>query len=176
MLGYLPMNKQLTIRPLTSSDPEIIAQAFTKIGWNKPRTQYETYLKEQQDGSRTVFVALVADDFAGYLTIMWQPQYAPFRDAAIPEIQDLNVLPSFREQGIATALLNHAESIISHRSQIVGIGVGMYPDYGNAQRLYVKRGYVPDGRGLSYNGRILKPMEKTVVDDDLVLYFTKPLT
>ncbi len=47
--------------------------------------------------------------------------------------------------------------------------------YGNAQRLYVKRGYVPDGRGLTYDGRVLKPMENTVNDDDLVLYFTKSL-
>ena len=170
------MNEQLTIRPLAPSDPEIIARAFTKIGWNKPCAQYEAYLEEQNRGTRAIFVAVVTDDFAGYLTILWKPQYAPFHKAAVPEIQDLNVLPSFRKRGIATALLNHAENIISYRSQIVGIGVGMYPDYGNAQRLYVKRGYIPDGRGLTHNGRILKPMEETVVDDDLVLYFTKSLT
>ncbi len=42
-------------------------------------------------------------------------------------------------------------------------------------RLYVLRGYVPDGRGLTYNCRILEPMESSVNDDDLVLYFTKEL-
>jgi len=51
----------------------------------------------------------------------------------------------------------------------------MYPDYGNAQRLYVLRGYVPDGRGLTYDCWILEPMESTVNDDDLVLFFTKRL-
>ena len=34
---------------------------------------------------------------------------------------------------------------------IVGIGVGLYPDYGSAQRLYIKRGYLPDGHGATYN-------------------------
>ena len=51
----------------------------------------------------------------------------------------------------------------------------MYPDYGNAQRLYVLRGYVPDGRGLTYKYQVLKPLECTINDDDLVLYFTKSL-
>jgi hypothetical protein len=71
--------------------------------------------------------------------------------------------------------MDQAEEEIAKRFSIVGIGVGMYPDYGNAQRLYVKRGYVPDGRGLTYGGKVLAPMETVVNDDDLVLYFEKQL-
>ena len=33
------------------------------------------------------------------------------------------------------------------RSPLAGIGFGLYADYGAAQRLYVKCGYLPDGRG-----------------------------
>jgi hypothetical protein len=65
--------------------------------------------------------------------------------------------------------------MIAVRSDTVGIGVGMYPDYGNAQRLYVLRGYVPDGHGLTYGNEVLPPMAKTINDDDLVLFFTKRL-
>ncbi len=126
-------------------------------------------------GSRSVLVATIAGKFAGYVTINWQSYYAPFRAAGIPEIQDFNVLPHFRKRGIGTALLDHAEKLVAERSPLVGIGVGMHSGYGNAQRLYVKRGYVPDGRGLTYDGRVLKPMENTVNDDDLALYFTKSL-
>ncbi|HFQ93343.1 MAG TPA: GNAT family N-acetyltransferase [Anaerolineae bacterium] len=169
------MNKKLDIRPLRESDPEIISAAFTKIGWDKPIAQYEQYLEEQRMGSRSVLVATIAGKFAGYVTINWQSYYAPFRAAGIPEIQDFNVLPHFRRRGIGTALLTRAEKLVAQRSSVVGIGVGMHSDYGNAQRLYVKRGYVPDGRGLTYDGRVLKPMENTVNDDDLVLYFTKSL-
>jgi hypothetical protein len=72
-------------------------------------------------------------------------------------------------------LMDEAEALISTRSSTAGIGVGMYPAYGNAQRLYVLRGYIPDGAGLTYRHKVLKPMEHTINDDDLVLYFTKLL-
>ena len=68
-----------------------------------------------------------------------------------------------------------AESEIAKESPIAGIGVGMTPDYGAAQRLYVLRGYVPDGRGLSYRGHYPKPGEEITVDDNLALYLTKKL-
>lgn len=168
-------SENFEIRLLQESDPEIISAAFTKIGWNKPTAQYEQYFAEQKMGSRSVLVATIAGEFAGYVTVIWQSYYAPFRTAGIPEIQDFNVLPPFRRRGIGTTLLTRAEKLVAQRSSVVGLGVGMHSGYGNAQRLYVKRGYVPDGRGLTYDGRVLKPMENTINDDDLVLYFTKNL-
>jgi len=166
---------QLMIRSLCKEDPDRISTAFDRIGWNKPVALYEAYLREQETGDRHVLVATMGGSFAGYVTVKWRTEYSPFVDAGIPEIQDLNVLPRYRRRGIGTALMDGAEALVRERSPTVGIGVGMYPDYGNAQRLYVLRGYVPDGRGLTYNGRILEPMESTVNDDDLVLYFTKEL-
>ena len=163
------------IRCLLQDDPAMIAAAFTEIGWNKPQTQYETYYQAQQAGECHVFVALVDEQFAGYVTLFWETSYEPFRQAMIPEIRDLNVLPRFRRRGIGRKLIQCCEEAAVKRSSIIGIGVGMYPDYGNAQRLYVKMGYVPDGRGLTYNGHILKPMQRTMNDDNLVLFFTKEL-
>ena len=165
----------MRVRSLLEEDPALISTAFDQIGWNKPAAQYEAYLREQEAGDRPVLVAVVSDAFAGYVTVRWQPEYAPFLEAGIPEIQDLNVLPRYRRRGIGTALMDGAEELVQERSTTVGIGVGMYPDYGNAQRLYVLRGYVPDGRGLTYNGQVLDPMESTVNDDELVLYLTKTL-
>ena len=137
--------------------------------------QYQRYLEEQKKGSRDVLVALVKGEFAGYVTIQWQSDYEPFGENEIPEVKDLNVLPAYRRIGIGTSLMDRAEERISERSSIVGIGVGMYPDYGNAQRMYVLRGYVPDGRGLTYRCKVLDPMEHSINDDDLVLFFTKAL-
>jgi len=51
----------------------------------------------------------------------------------------------------------------------------MTADYGAAQRLYVKRGYLPDGRGLVAHGCHVTWGETVVVDDDLALYLTKML-
>ena len=71
--------------------------------------------------------------------------------------------------------MDEAERKVSERSGVAGIGVGMSPDYGAAQRLYVRRGYVPDGRGLTSKGSPVKPGDEITVDDALVLYLTKTL-
>lgn len=165
----------LSIRPLAPTDIQPIVSAFAEIGWNKPASQYERYLAEQRRGERLVLVALADDRFAGYLTIVWQSGYPPFRAADIPEIVDFNVLPRCRRRGIGGRLMDEAERLIAERSPEAGIGVGMDADYGAAQRLYVKRGYVPDGRGLRTGNRDVVPGETVRVDDSLVLHFTKQL-
>ena len=71
--------------------------------------------------------------------------------------------------------MNEAEAIISQLSKIVGIGVGLFSDYGAAQRLYILRGYVPDGNGITYQGQFVKYGDEVVVDDDLVLHMVKSL-
>lgn len=86
---------------------------------------------------------------------------------------DLNVLPPFRRHGIGTELLDAAEREASTRSDQVGLGVGLYSNYGNAQRLYVKRGYIPDGRGITRGYEMLEPGTMVCVDDTLLLWFTK---
>jgi GNAT superfamily N-acetyltransferase len=163
------------IRLLKSQDILEIAEAFLQLGWNKPASQYEHYLAEQTLKTREVYVAFVDEKFAGYLTIRWSSLYEPFRKENIPEIADFNVLPKFRRQGIGTQLMDRAESEIAEVSPIAGIGVGMDPDYGAAQRLYSLRGYVPDGRGLHYRGHPIKYGETLTVDDSLALYLTKEL-
>ena len=156
-------------------DAAVISAAFSAIGWNKPASQYEAYAAQLALGQRDVLVATLDGRFAGYVTIRWHSTYAPFAETGIPEIQDFNVLPEFRRQRIGTRLMDLAEERVARRCDTVGIGVGLYADYGHAQRLYVLRGYVPDGRGLTYRGEVLPPMASVINDDDLVLFFTKKL-
>jgi GNAT superfamily N-acetyltransferase len=163
------------IRPVESRDIPEIAESFQELGWNKPASQYERYLMEQSIGLRQVLVAFVEGEFVGYLTICWHSLYEPFRNDAIPEIVDFNVLPNFRRQGIGTHLMDAAEQTIAKVNPIAGIGVGLDSDYGAAQRLYVLRGYIPDGRGLHYRDRFVKYGEQITVDDDLAMYLTKEL-
>jgi GNAT superfamily N-acetyltransferase len=165
----------LLVRPLREGDAEEIAAAFAGIGWEKPASQYLRCFSEQERGERDVLVAFVDDGFAGYVTIVRRSGYPSFHSEGVPEIKDLNVLPKFRRRGVATRLMDEAESLAARRSSVVGVGVGMTADYGAAQRMYVERGYVPDGRGLMWNGNSVDYGEKVGVDDDLVLFFTKSL-
>jgi GNAT superfamily N-acetyltransferase len=165
----------ITIRPLYAEDIAVIAEAFSSIGWNKPAAQYRRYLSDQEAGKREVWVACEQNAFRGYLTIVWKPTYPPFREAGIPEIQDFNVLRPYQRRGIGTRLMNHAEARVAERSSVVGIGVGLTADYGPAQILYIRRGYLPDGRGICCDERFPEYGEPVTVDDGLVLHLTKRL-
>lgn len=164
------------IRKLEGQDISQIAEAFQQLGWNKPASQYEGYLKEQSLNIRDVFVAFINERFAGYITLCWESEYPPFHDMRIPEIKDLNVLLHYRRQGIATQMMDEVEKEIAKRFNLAGIGVGMGAEYGAAQRMYVLRGYIPDGKGIYFKSHFPQYGETVSVDDDLVLFFTKQLT
>ena len=163
----------LHIAALQAPDIEEIAAAFASLGWNKPAAQYERYVAEQSAGARIVLVCRLDDVFCGYVTINWQPDYPPFREAAIPEIQDFNVLPLSRRRGIGSRLMDEAEALVFVGSQKCGLGFGLHHDYGAAQRLYVLRGYVPDGLGAMTHGRRVNWGDAVTIDDELVLYLVK---
>ena len=165
----------LTLRRLVDEDAEIISHAFAEIGWNKPARQYRDYTQQQQTGQIIVLVAEWEDDFAGYLKIVWKPAYAYFKEQAIPEIQDLNVLPKYRRRGVATALMDAAEAIVARRSTHVGLGVGLHPGYNAAQRMYVLRGYIPDAQGVTWKDAYIQEGQALVADDELVLHLVKAL-
>lgn len=160
----------LAIRPLVSGDPGMLARI-----WNKPRETFEHDLAEQVVGQRAALTARVGGEYVGYVTLHWRSSYGPFRENGIPEIVDLNVARGCRRRGVGTHLLDAVERVAGERSAIVGIGVGMDADYGPAQRMYVRRGYVPDARGVTYRGRHPSHGVRTTVDAGLVLFMTKEL-
>ncbi len=166
----------LQLRPLLERDAPVISNAFAELGWEKPMQQYLDYLSEQQQGIRECWVALHASELCGYVTLHWNPLYPGVAGKGIPEIQDLNVLPQYRRRGIATRLLDRAELSARARARAVAIGVGLHPGYNAAQRLYVRRGYVPDGLGVTHEDRFVQQGELVPFDDELVLHLTKELT
>lgn len=163
-------------RPLQQDDIPLIVSAFTVIGWKKPASIYQNYLKEQQVGQRVVWTAWQDKVFVGYVTLLWHSEYAFFRDQNIPEIKDLNVLPKFRNQGVGSQLIALAEEKAKEKALYIGLAVGLTADYGEAQKLYVKKGYIPNGRGLAYQNRPIQWGESVRMDDDALLYFIKTLS
>lgn len=173
-VGIKKMN--LTIRMMNENDPVVISNSFKEQGWEKPIDLYQKYIQEQINGERVSLVAEIDGNFAGYVNVIWNSNYPPFKEKGIPEISDFNVLIKYRRKGIGSKLMDKAEDVIKERSDVSGIGVGTFSDYGNAQILYVKRGYIPDGKGIFKFGKYVEYGETIVVDDDIILYLTKSLT
>jgi GNAT superfamily N-acetyltransferase len=165
----------LKIRRLASGDLAGLSAAFSGPAWGKTASIYERYLDEQARGRRVALLAFVGGALAGYVTLNLYPTYPPLKEANLPEVQDLCVLASFRRRGVASRLLDEAERLAAESASAVAIAVGLYADYGPAMRLYVRRGYIPDGRGVTYGDRPLAPGASTVLDDDLLLRLIKPL-
>jgi GNAT superfamily N-acetyltransferase len=163
----------IKVKLLEASHIPRIMSAFLHSEWHTPESHFQAMLTAQEKGEIVFLVAHSDKDIAGFVFIKWQADYPPFAERSIPEIRDLRVLAEFRCRGIATVLVEEAEKRIFARSPVVGIGVGLYADYGPAQRMYILRGYVPDGRGISYKSQPVNPGHDVFVDDDLLLYFIK---
>lgn len=71
--------------------------------------------------------------------------------------------------------MDMAEQIAAIYANTVYLGVGLHSGYGSVQRMYVKRGYIPNGSGVWYQDKICTPYEECINDDDLVLYLSKKL-
>jgi GNAT superfamily N-acetyltransferase len=164
------------LQPLQNSDFDEIVTAFQQIGWDKPKSLFQQYFDEAQHGIRHVLIARDNKQFCGYVTLKWISDYAAFANQQVPEIVDLNVLPAFRRKGTGTMLVQACEQMAKERGATeIGLGVGLLADYGSAQRLYVRLGFMPDGHGLHYKAHAVQYAESVSADDDLVLYFKKSI-
>jgi GNAT superfamily N-acetyltransferase len=163
----------LVIRTFRSYDTDVLAEAFAS--WPKPPELFETYDRRVTAGDLDLVVAAVDARLAGFLIIEPTSSYPPFAAAGIPEIADFNVLAHERGHGVGTALIDEAERRVAEHSAVVGLGVRLYADYGAAQRMYVRRGYLPDGAGVVLHGASVAPGATIRLDDDPVLMFTKQL-
>jgi GNAT superfamily N-acetyltransferase len=163
------------LRHMIAADAAPISRAFVAMGQVRSEWQFFDYVAEREVGIREAWVATWDGALAGMVTLHWNPLYAGIAGRGIPEIQDLMVLPAFRRRGVATRLLDLAEHSAARRATYVAIGVGLHPGYNAAQRLYVLRGYVPDGLGVTYDDRYVEEGELARFDDLLVLHLIKSL-
>lgn len=168
-------NEQLTIRNMKPEDAQAITDAEIEQGWQASIEKYEKRLEDQRTGKAISLVAEYSGKPVGYINIYPDHTSGAFGGKGYPEIVDFGVLEKYRNQGIGTVLMYIAEQIASTYADIVYLGVGLHSGYGSAQRMYVKRGYIPDGSGVWYQDKICKPYEECVNDDDLVLYLSKEL-
>ena len=168
------MKTTCSIRKMQESDIKELSRGFISQGWASREEILTRYFKEQESGEREVLVAKVEGAVAGYITILPDAKQGPFAGMA-PELSDFNVFEPFQNQGIGNLLLEEAEKRVRLISDKVTLGVGLHSGYGPAQRLYIKRGYIPDGTGVWYQNH--QPAMNAVCEDigELVLYLSKNL-
>ena len=161
-----------SIREMQESDIKDLSQGFINQGWPGREEILARYFLEQECGEREVLVAEVESALAGYITILPIAKQGPFAGMS-PELSDFNVFEPFQNQGIGNLLLEEAEKQVKLISDKVTLGVGLHSGYGPAQRLYIKRGYIPDGTGVWYRNQPLEMNATIQNNDDLVLYLSK---
>lgn len=136
----------------------------------------QAHLADHGDGSGTTLIARRAGRIAGIVTMRWTSNNPVFAENGIPLIHQLVVAPDCRRSGVATALMEAIEQLAwMGGRRTVGITVGLFDDYGPAQRLYAKRGYLPDGRGVCQGTVPLQRGQAIRLDHDVILWLTKDL-
>lgn len=104
------------------------------------REKWMKYCDEHRNNVRAVAVIEKDHLIVGYGSLLRKSKYPHF--SHIPEIHDLWVAEEHRRIGLGKLLLAHLENLARKEGyQKVGIGVGLYRDYGPAQRLYKSNGF-----------------------------------
>lgn len=175
---YEHRESKTLIRPLTKSDiPKIVARySFPWSTSEKTEALWDSYYQEQQDGIRTVAVIEENHAILGYGSLLRKPESPFFAQKNIPEINAIWIDEDHRKKGLGIALIKWLEKLARQEGyQQIGIGVGLYKDYGPAQKLYFKLGYSPEGNGITYKGESATPGQSYPLDDDLILWLKKDL-
>lgn len=168
-------DNDIVIRDLQEADAQIITGEEVAQGWHATIDKYLIRLKDQAEGRAITLVAEYQGKVAGYINVYPDSTWGSFANQGLPEIVDFGVLEKYRRLGIGSKLMDVAEEIAGKYADTVYLGVGLHYGYGSAQRMYVKRGYIPDGKGVWYGPQVCEQYENCCNDDDLVLYLSKKL-
>ncbi|MBR5445053.1 MAG: GNAT family N-acetyltransferase [Clostridia bacterium] len=165
----------LCIRDLEPADiPQIVAGEIRQ-GWHATAEKYEMRLRHRTEYHAIALAAVLNGSAVGYINVYPNSPWGAFGGKGLPEIVDFGVLEECRNQGIGSALMDTAEAIAGQYADTVYLGVGMHSGYGSAQRMYVRRGYIPDGTGVWYGESVCEPYSTCANDDSLILYLSKKL-
>lgn len=168
-------DKLIRIRSMDKGDAKIIYDTYLSYGWHPQMETYENYYLEQEHNKRMVFIAEYEGAVAGLCTLVMNGTEGPWANKGYPEIVDLTVFFHVHNKGIGNKLLDVAEQEAAKRADMVYLAVGVHSGYGAAQRIYVKRGYLPDGSGVWYKGKNLEQYAPCCNGDDLLLFLSKQL-
>ena len=169
-------DNELMIRNMEEADAQVLTDEEISQGWNADISKYLSRLRDQSEGKCVSLTAVYKGLPAGYVNIYITGLGGAFSGKGLPEIVDFGVLEKFQRKGIGSKLMDVAEEIAGQYADTVWLGVGLHSGYGSAQRMYAKRGYIPDGTGVWYRDKPCAQYETEIAnDDDLVLFLSKKL-
>ena len=136
-----------------------------------------------------VFMAIVAFCFSMTIGVLWEFfEYSVDyfllldmqKDTVTNVISTVTLDPTGGNRTVIVKNITDMILVTGDGEQIaLGLGgyldVGLHSGYGSAQRMYVKRGYIPDGSGVWYRDKVCPCYADCVNDDDLVLCLSKKL-
>jgi GNAT superfamily N-acetyltransferase len=170
-----PGRPDVLIQPVSTGNAEPAVEFLTEWVTDSPAAAQE-HLASHAGAAGASLVAVRSEQVIGIVSILWESNYAGFRDRGIPLVHQVSVAGPARRQGVATELLAAAEQLARDRGvTTLGITVGLTDDYGPAQRLYAKLGYLPDGRGACCGREPLAHGTQISLDDEIILWLTKNL-
>ena len=82
---------RITIRSMKQEDARIVYDTYASYGWHPQMETYETYYKEQNAGTRKVFIAEYEGKISGICTLVLNSMEGPWAGQGYPEIVDLCV-------------------------------------------------------------------------------------
>lgn len=167
-------NNFIKVRNLSRDDVDFFVSEECKQGWHSSPDKLLMRIRHAEEGKCVALMAEIGGKPAGYVSLYYQPECA-FAGRGFPMIVDFAVLESFRKMGVGSKLMDVAEKLAAEISDTVCLGVGLHSGYGSAQRMYVKRGYIPDGSGVWYRDKVCGQYQDCCNDDDLVLWLSKKL-
>ena len=165
---------KIVVRPI--QDDEIIALCKAERNESEDNIKYyERYLNWQQEGECTFLIALLNGEIAGYVFVLYRDRWGSVANQGIPGLADLWVFEWNRGKGVGNALLEEAERVAAKYSDILHLDVHVTAEAGAAHRLYFRRGYMPDGKGVYLNYKPYEDSMGKVNPDDLTLSMFKRL-
>ena len=171
-MDFLFHSIDIDIRIMNDDDIPFICRADGDES-QKNMDYLKRQLENQEKNECIALLALYNGAAAGYVFLYYRCRWGGMAGCNIPGIVDLIVFEKYRRKKIATILLDIAEDIAKQHSNKIYLDVCLNSDYGAAQRLYIKRGYIPDGKGVYYKEKICETDAVCRNNDELTLCLVK---
>lgn len=136
---------------------------------------YEKQFSHIREERCAGLVAVCRGETAGYVYLYYRCKWGGLGNQGYPGVVDLSVMEKFRRRGIGNLLMDVAERIASDYGDLVYLDVGLNSTFGSAQRLYAKRGYIPDGKGCYYEEKVCGIDAECRNSDELTICMIKAL-